>query len=42
MSKAKKLEAIAEALGEKANSARQAAHTARLELNNYMTQTGLA
>lgn len=42
MSKAKKLEAAAERLGEKANAARQAAYTARLELNNYMTQHGLA
>ena len=42
MSRAKKLEAIAEAAGEKANAARQAAHIARLELNNYMTENGLA
>lgn len=42
MSKAKKLEAIAEALGEKANAARQSAREARQALNAYMTENGLA
>lgn len=42
MSKAKKLETKAESDSERANASRQAAHTARLELNNYMTQHGLA
>jgi hypothetical protein len=42
MSRAKKLETVAEALGEKANAARQDARSARAELNDYMTQNGLA
>ena len=41
MSRAKKLEAIAEAAAEKANATRQAASQARGELGSYMSQHGL-
>ena len=41
MSKAKKLEGIAEKLSEKANAAREAANQARGELGSYMWQHGL-